>query len=417
MRVAISQVKPHADRAVAGPGLRLGRQHRRADGGLALRAEDARRHRPAGHRHRDAERSATAPPPCSTSAPTSTARRAPAAVRGHGQRAGVRASTARTSPTRRPAQHRRRSDQGQRDRSSRPASCCARRPAAGDRQLLRQRRRQRHLQGHDRHRRLRRLRRQRRAEDQPKGWRRCSSSFIKEEFTRNAADQAGGARRAAGAERASRRASTTAATTARRCWACAAWCSRATARPTRSPSSRRLNRAYDAARNDLLDRVQRPHSRHAAPPCRRPRRRSTSLRHRGLTDAPHDIASTRYSRITGTGSYLPPERVTNDDLAARLAPGRHRDLRRMDRRAHRHPRAPLRRARRHLQRPRPSKPRGARSKPPTATPSDDRPDHRRHLDAGHGVPVGRLHPAAQARHRRLRRVRRAGGVLAASSTR
>jgi 3-oxoacyl-[acyl-carrier-protein] synthase-3 len=27
----------------------------------------------------------------------------------------------------------------------------------------------------------------------------------------------------------------------------------------------------------------------------------------------------RYSRITGTGSYLPPERLTNDDLAARLA--------------------------------------------------------------------------------------------------
>ena len=27
----------------------------------------------------------------------------------------------------------------------------------------------------------------------------------------------------------------------------------------------------------------------------------------------------RYSRITGTGSYLPPERLTNADLAARLA--------------------------------------------------------------------------------------------------
>lgn len=29
--------------------------------------------------------------------------------------------------------------------------------------------------------------------------------------------------------------------------------------------------------------------------------------------------TSRYSRITGTGSYLPPNRVTNDDLAARLA--------------------------------------------------------------------------------------------------
>ena len=27
---------------------------------------------------------------------------------------------------------------------------------------------------------------------------------------------------------------------------------------------------------------------------------------------------TRYSRITGTGSYLPPRRVTNADLAAEL---------------------------------------------------------------------------------------------------
>ena len=28
---------------------------------------------------------------------------------------------------------------------------------------------------------------------------------------------------------------------------------------------------------------------------------------------------TPYSRITGTGSYLPPRRVTNDDLASELA--------------------------------------------------------------------------------------------------
>ncbi len=27
----------------------------------------------------------------------------------------------------------------------------------------------------------------------------------------------------------------------------------------------------------------------------------------------------RYSRIAGTGSYLPPRRVTNDDLVAQLA--------------------------------------------------------------------------------------------------
>ena len=28
----------------------------------------------------------------------------------------------------------------------------------------------------------------------------------------------------------------------------------------------------------------------------------------------------KYSRITGTGSYLPPRRVTNADLATELAP-------------------------------------------------------------------------------------------------
>ena len=28
--------------------------------------------------------------------------------------------------------------------------------------------------------------------------------------------------------------------------------------------------------------------------------------------------ASRFSRITGTGSYLPPERITNEALAARL---------------------------------------------------------------------------------------------------
>ena len=83
-----------------------------------------------------------------------------------------------------------------------------------------------------------------------------------------------------------------------------------------------------------------------------------------------------------------------------LAARRHRDLRRVDRRAHRHPRAPLRRrrtspcsdlARRGGAR--------ARSRRPDCDAERHRPDHRRHLDAGHGVPVGRLHPAAQARRR------------------
>ncbi len=44
----------------------------------------------------------------------------------------------------------------------------------------------------------------------------------------------------------------------------------------------------------------------------------------------------RYSRITGTGSALPERVVTNDELARDLAQPRRRDVRRMDRRAHRH---------------------------------------------------------------------------------
>ena len=71
MRVAIQQVK---DGRAPQRRPRLGRQHRRADGGGALRAEDARRHRPAGDRRRTAQRARAAPPRCSTSAPTSIAR-------------------------------------------------------------------------------------------------------------------------------------------------------------------------------------------------------------------------------------------------------------------------------------------------------------------------------------------------------
>ena len=73
-----------------------------------------------------------------------------------------------------------------------------------------------------------------------------------------------------------------------------------------------LNRAYDAARNNLLDRVQ-ARIAHAAP-LLAPARAERTPAERG---APRLM--TRYSRITGTGSYLPPRRVTNADLAAELA--------------------------------------------------------------------------------------------------
>ena len=74
-----------------------------------------------------------------------------------------------------------------------------------------------------------------------------------------------------------------------------------------------LTRAYDAARNRLLDRV---HDRIAETLQAMPARRDAAAasasrmsRHR----------SPRYSRITGTGSHLPPRRVSNAELARELA--------------------------------------------------------------------------------------------------
>ena len=84
-----------------------------------------------------------------------------------------------------------------------------------------------------------------------------------------------------------------------------------------------LNRAYDAARNGLLDRVQvRIRATLAAMPAAAAARRSDRLRrHHGLRLDPVRMTTAlpRYSRISGTGSYLPPDRVSNADLAARLA--------------------------------------------------------------------------------------------------
>jgi hypothetical protein len=105
---------------------------------------------------------------------------------------------------------------------------------------------------------------------------------------------------------------TTAATTARPCWACAGWCSRATARPTRWPSSRpwparmmrRATSCWTACR--------------AASPMRCPCCNPGRWR-RGLIRFQARPMTRRFSRITGTGSYLPARRVTNDDLVAELA--------------------------------------------------------------------------------------------------
>ena len=112
------------------------------------------------------------------------------------------------------------------------------------------------------------------------------------------------------------------------------------------------------------------------------------------------------SRIAGTGRYLPALVLEQ----RRPARARRRHRRRLGAVAHRHPRAPLRRrARVHV---RPRARRGAqRARRREARAGRRRPDHRGDHDAGHDLPVDRVHPAGQARRARRAGVRRAGGVL------
>ena len=271
-------------------------------------------------------------------------RRAPAAVRGDGQRAGR--GGRRQGRTRRVGLLNIGEEAIKGSETIKQAGELLRAAAAGGHaQLPRQRRRQRHLQGHDRHRRLRRLRRQRRAEDRRRAGRRCSSSFIKQEFTRNALHQAGRAGGAAGAEplqdaRRPRRYNGAALLGLR------GLVFKSHGSADAFAFEQALNRAYDAARNGLLDRVHdRIRETLAAMPARAERRRASA----DPTPALSRMTTTlpRYSRITGTGSYLPPR-------ARDATPTSRRSWRSdgietsdaVDRRAHRHPRAPFRRARR-----------------------------------------------------------------------
>ena len=303
----------------------------------------------------------------------------------------VSAVDGKAEPQRRPAQHRRGSHQGQRhDQAGRRTAARGRRGRAPE--LPRQRRGQRHLQGHDRHRRLRRLRRQRAAQDSRRPGLDAGRLHPPGVHARPV-QQAGGAGGAAGAASASSTASTRAATTARRCSACAGWSSRATARPTPTPSSRRwrglmMRRATGCSTACTTASRPAPRAGAARPAdCRhRPQARMNDRAILAIPASPAPAATCRRARLS------------NDDMVRAAGRARRRDHRRLDRRAHRHPRAPLRRRRRHLQRPgaarRARRARGGR--PPRR---GRRPDHRRHVDARHGVPVHRLHRAAQARHR------------------
>jgi glycerol-3-phosphate acyltransferase PlsX len=109
--------------------------------------------------------------------------------------------------------------------------------------------------------------------------------------------------------------STLGATTALPCWGCADWCSRAMAPQTRWPSNmrcaarmmQRARAARSCARSHRADHAidsrsgRRPNTRGPGPTSR-------------MNPSP-----AKHSRITGTGSYLPRNRVSNNDLAARLA--------------------------------------------------------------------------------------------------
>ena len=103
-----------------------------------------------------------------------------------------------------------------------------------------------------------------------------------------------------------------------------------------------LNRAYDAARNGLLDRVHdRIVETLAAMPSGRAAEQTGRRRHACLTHLTCTLfAHHRHRQLSAAapGDQRRPGRAS--------WPPRHRDVRPVDRRAHRHPRPPFRRARR-----------------------------------------------------------------------
>jgi hypothetical protein len=171
-----------------------------------------------------------------------------------------------------------------------------------------------------------------------------------------------------------------------------------------------LVRAYDAAATGCW-RACSPHR--GRPCCRRRRRLAPPASWRRVRPAagpiPTNAMSRRYSRITGTGSYLPPRRCHQRRSGGRA--GRRVASRPATTGSSSAP------ASARATSPPPTcnsqRPGRARRPPrwqPRAASRRHRPDHRGHVHAGHGVPVHRLHPAAQAGHGGLPGVRRAGGV-------
>ena len=303
------------------------------------------------------------------------------AVRGHGHRAGHRGRGHRAAH-RGPAQHRRGGHQGQRRREADGGAAEARRP-----QFPRQRRRRRHLQGHDRRRGLRRLRRQRRAEDLRRPRADALRRSCKDEFTRNPLHASSPRSPRIRCCRRSSGASTRAATTAPRWSACKGVVVKshggADALGFRHAPCRRRTPRWP---NGVLERRSRAKWRR----CRRAR----------ATDR---AAARRPDRCLAA-SPAPAATCRRESSPTRSSRERVDDHRRVDSHAHRHPPAAHRRRRRARRRTSRSHAvaRGA-SRPPGIDAGRHRPHHRRHDDAGHDLPVHRLHPAGEARRRRRRR--------------
>ena len=151
--------------------------------------------------------------------------------------------------------------------------------------------------------------------------------------------------------------------------------------------------------------------------CRAGRRRGGAVRRRDRFGSVHRMTHRLAIRASpAPAATCRPTRVTNDDLAARLAQDGIETsdewiVERTGIRA-RHfaaPTSPAATSR--------STRRGARSRRPAATPSDDRPDHRRDLDARHGVSVDGLPRCSRSSASPAARRSTCRRCAAASSTR
>ena len=247
-----------------------------------------------------------------------------------------------------------------------------RRRGARPAQLPRQRRGQMTSSGHDRRRRLRHfvgnivLK-------SSEGLATMLAEFIRQEFTRTAARSWRRSSRFQ-CSGTSRRGSTRGATTEPPCSDLRGSSSKSHGSADAFAFEHALHRAYDAPETVSWRGCMRASTTRCRP-CR-PRRRGLADDRPGPELRRMTATSPRYSRIAGTGGYLPSRRVTNAEFARELAAKGIETSDEVDRRAHRHPCPPLRRSGHAVQRSgRPAR-RGARDRSAgrrTSTSSSSRP--------------------------------------------